>query len=157
MPLTVTAEWILREWSPYGGDGSGSSDRLSFVGVPASSGNTASAPPAAYGQILDIDTVEGSARLGRLIVDPARRGAGLGREFVKELLEICFGDLGLRRVTLRVFRWNKPAILCYLSAGFEVEGILPEAVSYEGESWDTVLMGRRGRRHRGRSKRFTTP
>jgi RimJ/RimL family protein N-acetyltransferase len=118
----------------------GEGHSLGFTGVDPFAGALA-AEPAAYGQIMDIDTAGGTAHLGRLIVDPDRRGEGLGRELVEGLLEICFDDLGLRRVTLRVFRWNTSALLCYLSAGFRVEGIVPDAVTYEEESWDTVLMG----------------
>ena len=145
-PFPVTPEWLRREWERRSGSGGGVSYTLGFAGreIPSgapASGDAAAITPVAYGQIMDIDSAEGTARLGRLIVDPARRGEGLGRELVEELLEIAFGDLGLRRVNLRVYRWNTAALLCYLSAGFRVEGIIPGAVDFEGESWDTVLMG----------------
>lgn len=140
VPIPVTAERLLNEWSRRKEAGSGGSRSLWFVGFAA--GYTAAEGNiVGYGQILDIDSAAGAARLGGLIVDPALRGEGLGVELVEELLEVCFGDLGLRRASLRVYRWNKSALFCYLAAGLRVEGIIPDALEFEGESWDTVLLG----------------
>jgi RimJ/RimL family protein N-acetyltransferase len=41
------------------------------------------------------------------VLDPAHTGAGYATEAVKELLHVCFADLGLRRVTAECFTDNE--------------------------------------------------
>ena len=60
--------------------------------------------------------------LGHVIVRPDQRGCGLGCTFVKELLSEAFSRLSAERLSLVVFPRNRPAIDCYVRAGFEVVG-----------------------------------
>jgi RimJ/RimL family protein N-acetyltransferase len=53
---------------------------------------------------------------------------------VRALLEVAFGELGLREVRLHVFESNLRAIRCYLACGFARQ---PAAVS------DAVMVGGR--------------
>lgn len=82
-----------------------------------------------------------TASLCRIIVDPARRGEGLCRALVGELLRRGFGELGLRRIDLRVYAHNSAAERCYTTAGFVREGVLRQATLVDGMLWDVVLMG----------------
>ena len=63
------------------------------------------------------DDQEHEAELARLIVDPDRRGRGLGRRLVAQLA-VRAAELGFDEVWLRVAPDNEPAIACYQSAGF---------------------------------------
>ncbi len=79
--------------------------------------------PLAYGELNLLNTFRSEYWLGHLIVDPARRGCGLGRELTRLLLERAFERLHATRVTLVVFAENVEAVRCYESLGFIVDGI----------------------------------
>lgn len=51
-----------------------------------------------------------------LYVDPAHRGAGLGKALLTELARICV-DRGYRRLEWWVLRWNTPSIEFYDALG----------------------------------------
>jgi [ribosomal protein S18]-alanine N-acetyltransferase len=69
-----------------------------------------------YGELW-LDQDEDEVELARLIVDPALRGRGLGRELVRLLLERAAAT-GLRQCFLRVDPTNDRAGRVYLAAGF---------------------------------------
>ena len=63
----------------------------------------------AYGQREVAERAEASeAELG-WVFDPAHHGQGLATEAIRELLRICFEDLGLRRVVALCFAANEPS------------------------------------------------
>ncbi|MBV1849308.1 GNAT family N-acetyltransferase [Catellatospora tritici] len=71
--------------------------------------------PVGYGELW-VDDEEDEVELARLLIDPARRNQGLGRELVRSLT-------GLARelhptVFLRLVPGNDAALACYLGAGF---------------------------------------
>ena len=72
--------------------------------------------PVAYGEIWE-DPDENEAELARLIVQPVRRGRGVGRWLVQELLAEA-RRLGWADVWLRVAPDNEPALGAYTAAGF---------------------------------------
>jgi RimJ/RimL family protein N-acetyltransferase len=91
--------------------------------------------------IKAIDRVHANAMLGRILVAPERRGHGLGVALVREALKICFEDLNLHRVALRVFAHNTAAISGYLRVGFEQEGYERHTKrAPDGSWWDAVTM-----------------
>jgi ribosomal-protein-alanine N-acetyltransferase/ribosomal-protein-serine acetyltransferase len=53
----------------------------------------------------------------------------------------AFGELGLRRLDLRVFPDNAAARRCYEAAGFVQEGVECEALRIGTVHWDLVSMG----------------
>jgi aminoglycoside 6'-N-acetyltransferase len=67
-----------------------------------------------YGEVW-VDDEEREAELARLIVDPDRRGRGLGRTLVRLLLERA--RLAYPDVFLRVHPANAAALRCYVAAG----------------------------------------
>lgn len=71
-----------------------------------------------YPQEDDLDTL----RIGFVIVDPERRGQGIGKEMLKLGLNYAFGCCHANRVTLVVFDDNEPARACYSSIGFVATG-----------------------------------
>jgi ribosomal protein S18 acetylase RimI-like enzyme len=70
-----------------------------------------------FGQLYDR---EQRIHLARLVVDPARRGAGLGRRLTAMLMEAGCERYSYEQFSLFVYRDNEPAYQCYRSLGFEV-------------------------------------
>ena len=64
------------------------------------------------------------AELRIRIGEKAYWNQGYGTEAVQELVRYAFEDLGLNRVYLRVFTFNRRAIRCYVKSGFRAEGRL---------------------------------
>jgi RimJ/RimL family protein N-acetyltransferase len=81
-----------------------------------------------------------SGSLCRVLVFPPHRARGVCTPMVREALRIAFEELGLRRVDLRVYAFNKPAIRCYERAGMTIEGVLRKGQKVGDATWDTVLM-----------------
>ena len=88
-----------------------------------------------------IDMNNATAAVCRVLVFAAARRRGACAPMVGRLLEIGFGELGLRRIELRVYAFNTPAIRCYERAGFVREGVLRQAQRVGPELWDLVVMG----------------
>lgn len=89
-------------------------------------------------ELNDID--RHSARICRVLVDPARRGQGFGRAMVRPMLRLAFAELRLHRVDLLVFDFNRAAIRCYEAEGFVREGHLRDARRVENAVWSLDLM-----------------
>jgi len=87
-----------------------------------------------------INREQQTASACRILIDPASRGRGICRPMVEQLLKVGFGELHCRRIDLRVYAPNSPAIRCYEAAGFVREGVLREGVRVGEEFWDVVLM-----------------
>lgn len=94
-----------------------------------------------HGEILAIDPENRSATLGRILVGaPQARGCGVGEQLVRELVRICFRELKLHRVALRVYDFNQAAIRCYQKAGFQQEGLQRDVHLIGGEYWSVYAM-----------------
>ena len=72
-------------------------------------------------------------------VDPGYRRRGIARALLEAAIEES-RSRGARKLTLRVFAPNVPALRLYESAGFEVEGVLRGEFLLEGEYVDDMLM-----------------
>ncbi len=68
-------------------------------------------------------------------------GRGLGTEATELMVGHAFERLGLHRVGLTVFSYNRRAISAYEKAGFSIEGKLRDAIQREGDYFDEVQMG----------------
>lgn len=62
-----------------------------------------------------------SAELG-IELDPPYRGKGYGSRAIRAFLRYLFGEMDLRKVWLRVFPENEPALRCYRRCGFRAAG-----------------------------------
>lgn len=92
----------------------------------------------AYGEIW-IDREAGEIELARIIVDPTNRGSGIGRFFVKLLLDDARG-FNLPNVFLRVRPENTRAIRCYHAAGFHAVSSDDQKLFNRGQPVDYVWM-----------------
>jgi RimJ/RimL family protein N-acetyltransferase len=93
-----------------------------------------------HAELGAIDRANQTATLCRVMVAPEARGEGFCVPIIDAVLRVGFGELGSRRIDLRVYAFNTPAIRCYQRAGFVQEGLLRRALKVGDACWDTVLM-----------------
>lgn len=79
-------------------------------------------------------------RLGFVILKPALRGRGLGRDMVRLAAGEAFAEAGVQRLTLGVFENNPAALHCYLAAGFSPAEQGRETCFCLGEAWPCLEM-----------------
>jgi RimJ/RimL family protein N-acetyltransferase len=88
--------------------------------------------------LMHIDRARGKAELW--IYLGGAYGGGLGGRALELLLDRGFGELGLRRVYLRVVDSNPRAVRFYERAGFKHEGRARADTVQDGRAVDSVLM-----------------
>ena len=81
-----------------------------------------------------------SARISRVFVDPLSQGKGYCTAMVRAVLKIGFEELGLHRIGLGVYDFNKAALQCYQKAGMIVEGTSRDCLLFKGEWWSLIEM-----------------
>ena len=82
------------------------------------------------------DTLD-ELRFGFVILDPAKRGKGLGKEMLRLGIRYAFDIYGAKRVSLGVFENNPSAYFCYKAAGFrDVVPDTQESYRVLGEDWN---------------------
>ena len=74
--------------------------------------------PVAYGEINPMRSETDHFWIGHVVVDSQLRGRGVGRRFVRRLLEEAFHKQHARCVSLVVFPENQAAVHCYRRCGF---------------------------------------
>jgi RimJ/RimL family protein N-acetyltransferase len=67
-------------------------------------------------------------------------GKGYGTAAIKHVLGYAFGERNLHRVDLEVYEFNDRAIHVYQKLGFREEGRLRDALLWEGEFYDAIVM-----------------
>lgn len=97
------------------------------------------APVGSVG-LFAIDRRHGTCELGVGILDPGRRGKGLGTEAVILITDYAIRDLGMHNVQLSVLAFNAAGIRAYRKAGFREYGRRREAWLHNGRRWDMVYM-----------------
>lgn len=97
----------------------------------------------------DIDKEECCAEYGVFIGEDDAIGRGYGNEVVVLALDYADKVLGLKKVILRAFTRNAPAIRSYTNAGFEKVKDLPGTVCSDGSRDDMILMERHFERTEG--------
>ncbi|MDI3213761.1 GNAT family protein [Arthrobacter sp. AL12] len=91
-----------------------------------------------HGSMLFDDEAQ-SCRLGFIIVDPGRRGEGLGRRLMEQLAATAFKTKSVGEFTLGVYANNSPARSLYESLGFRgSEVVMRTAVG--DEMWEVISM-----------------
>ena len=87
------------------------------------------------GIVQELYRREGRVHIGRFLLDPKRRGEGIGERALLRFCALLFGDGAVDTVSLNVYRFNAPAIRCYAKCGF---GPVPD--SGAGDPWDSCPM-----------------
>lgn len=67
-------------------------------------------------------------------------GKGFGTEAMRLMIEYGFGVLNLHRLSLDVYAYNERAINTYKKLGFQQEGVQKEALYYDHQYHDVILM-----------------
>ena len=110
-------------------------DSLAFRAVDRLTGET-----AGHCELLRIDREAGTAAPGRLLVPPELRCGGVGSAMLRRLGFYAAHELGLKRLDLRVFAFNKAAVACYSRLGYKPAGKEDVLIEPLGESWPLIAM-----------------
>lgn len=89
----------------------------------------------------------------RILIGPGGRDRGLGTESTRLILRHAFDALRLHRVSLEVYAFNPRAQRAYEKAGFVTEGVRRDALRFDDEWVDAILMSvlaQAWRAHQGR-------
>ena len=76
----------------------------------------------------------------RILIGPSGQGRGLGTEATRLIVGYGIEEIGLHRISLGVYAFNPRAQRAYEKAGFKVEGVLRDALLWDGEFVDEILM-----------------
>jgi RimJ/RimL family protein N-acetyltransferase len=80
----------------------------------------------------------------RILIGPAGQNRGLGTEATRLIVGYGIEELGLHRISLGVYAFNPRAQRAYQKAGFKKEGVLRDALLWDGEwvdEWvDEIVM-----------------
>ncbi|GAA0264270.1 GNAT family protein [Saccharothrix mutabilis subsp. mutabilis] len=121
----------LREW--YGSRG-GQDGRLDLAVVERGSG-------VVVGEVVLNEWDAGNASCGfRISFVPGAFGRGMGTEATRLVVGYGFEVLGLHRISLEVYAFNPRARRVYEKVGFVAEGVLRDALRWDGEWVDATVM-----------------
>lgn len=90
--------------------------------------------------LQSIDHLNRNATIRISIDSKENRGKGYGTEAINLLLEHAFGIMNLHRIELNVFTFNEKAYKVYEKIGFKKEGVQRDALFYDHEYHDSILM-----------------
>lgn len=91
-------------------------------------------------KIDPVNTLHGLAEYGIMMGDRDEWGKGYAKEASKLVIDYCFKELNLRKITLGVIEDNISAVKMYYKIGFELEGLYRDHVIYEGKYYNTLRM-----------------
>jgi RimJ/RimL family protein N-acetyltransferase len=91
-------------------------------------------------QLLEICPINRSCYIRIAIQNHTHQGKGYGTEAMKLMLDYAFGVLNLHRIELNVFAFNARAIHLYEKLGFKKEGVQREALFYNHQYHDSIIM-----------------
>lgn len=76
----------------------------------------------------------------RILIGPQGRNRGLGSEATRLIVDYAFMHLPLHRIELEVYSFNPRAQRVYEKAGFVIEGRRRDALLFDGERIDAIMM-----------------
>ncbi|WP_306189634.1 MULTISPECIES: GNAT family N-acetyltransferase [unclassified Streptomyces] len=124
-------------------------DRLDLAVVERATGNV-------VGEAVLNDWNPGNESCGfRICLVPGAHGRGLGTEATRLIVGYGFERLGLHRISPEVYAFNPRARRVYEKVGFVPEGVLRDALLWEGERVDAAVMSilaPEWSQHRGRAE-----
>lgn len=97
---------------------------------------------AYVGEIVlnDLDPYNESMGFRIALGGTAYFGKGYGSEATKAVVDYGIGVVGLHRISLEVVDFNTRAQRVYSKAGFQTEGILKDAWTWDGQWSDVIVM-----------------
>jgi RimJ/RimL family protein N-acetyltransferase len=94
---------------------------------------------AGFTKFYSIDNTNRNCVLGADL-HVAYRGKGLAKHMWKLMIDFCYADLDLHRVSLTTAEYNAIAIRTYLGLGFKEEGRLKQSLYRNNKFWDQICM-----------------
>lgn len=76
----------------------------------------------------------------RIALSASARGRGLGTEATQLIVDYVFDELPVNRLELEVFAFNPRAMAVYEHVGFRTEGRRRQALHWDGEFVDAIMM-----------------
>lgn len=76
----------------------------------------------------------------RIALEPHARGRGVGSEAMRAVIDELFAVTPVHRLALEVYAFNPRAIAVYERLGFVREGVLRDALCWDGEFTDALVM-----------------
>lgn len=95
--------------------------------------------PVGFTKFYDIDLENSNCVLGADIHRDFR-GKGLAKHMWRLMLDRCFNDMGLHRVSLSTAEFNLIGQRVYTNLGFKPEGRLTQSLCRDGKFYDQILM-----------------
>lgn len=92
---------------------------------------------------IKIDPVNlrhGSAEYGIMMGEKMEWGKGYAKEATIRIIDYCFSNLKIRKLTLGVIADNIRAVNLYKQLGFEIEGVYKKHGIYNGKYCDDIRM-----------------
>lgn len=90
-------------------------------------------------QLLNIDFISKTSEFGIVIGNKDKQGKGFASEAMDLLFGYAFLQLNIRKINLKVIKYNDNAIRLYEKKGFKLCGELQEEIYYEN-SYHNVLI-----------------
>lgn len=124
---------MLRTWLSTRQD---HDDRADFAIVEVETGRV-------LGEVVlnDLDAGDESCNFRIGLTGPDVYGRGFGTEATSLVLDYAFDSVGLHRVELSVYSFNPRGQRAYEKAGFVREGVRRQALHWDGEWHDVIVMG----------------
>lgn len=119
----------------YGANNKEYSDRMIYKAVELQTGEV-----AGHISLGALNRKHRTARIGRVLVSPDKRGQGIGAWMMADMCRIGFEEFNLHRIGLGVFDFNIGAIRCYEKIGFKKDGLLRDTVTIQDEYWNMYEM-----------------
>jgi len=91
-------------------------------------------------KIDPINSKHGFAEYGIMMGRRSEWGKGYAKEATIRIIEFCFQELNIRKLTLGVVADNVKAVNLYRKLGFEIEGIYKKHGLYQGRFCDILRM-----------------
>jgi len=134
----------MRQWY---GSRADHEDRLDLAAVDRASGRY-------VGEVVlnELDPNNNSCSF-RIALGATGQNRGLGTEATRLVLGYAFERVGLHRISLEVYSFNSRARRVYEKVGFQPEGVLRDALLWEGQRFDAHVMSilaHEWAEHRGR-------
>lgn len=83
-------------------------------------------------KIDPINCKHGTGEYGIMMGDKSEWSKGYAKESSIAVIDFCFGELNLRKMTLGVLEYNVAAVQLYQKLGFTTEGIYKKHVLHDG-------------------------
>jgi UDP-4-amino-4,6-dideoxy-N-acetyl-beta-L-altrosamine N-acetyltransferase len=100
--------------------------------------------PVGLVSLTKIDSRHRTCEWGGYIGSEIERGLGVGKEMLRQSLDMAFTELKVNRVSVEVLVSNHRAIKIYESIGFIREGILRERAIHASGPKDALLLSMLG-------------